>query len=208
MIDKQPEDSPAEIERNIPKPRARPRGPRLPLKALDDRGLALLEAMVYGVDESKAAELGVEPHRPLRIESAAKAAGLKIRNARFIFSQQVFLAAFSKELAAVRSGHKARAVRVLADIMEEPGANLAADRAVRVKASSALLASEGGGSANLSIGVGISSGVLPAGQVIRPGVVIKLKSATAPQAPIELEAAIGHDDGAPEVIDVTPNDEG
>ena len=158
-----PDERLAAIEANLKRPRAQPKGPRLPIRALDDRGRALLEAMVHGVDEEKAEELGLDPHRPLPLELAAQAAGLKTKNARFIFSQKVFLAEFSKELAAIRSGHKARAVQVLADIMEDPGNNLAADKAVRVKASTVLLGSDAGenkSSINLNVGVNLTAGVV------------------------------------------------
>ncbi len=159
--------------------------------------------MVHGVDEAKAEELGLDPHRPLPLELAAQAAGLKIKNARFVFSQKIFLAEFSKELAAIRTGHKARAVRVLADIMEDPGNNLAADKAVRVKASSVLLgadANESKPSTSVSIGIG--------GTPMRAGVVIRFKH-NVPPTPLEMEAE-GEPDRAGPMIDITPSntDEG
>jgi len=163
-----------EVATNLPKLRAQPKGPRLPLKQLDARGRALLEAMVHGVDEREAEEHGLDPHRPLPLELAARVAGLKIKNARFVFSQVIFLREFNKELAAMRNGHKARAVQVLADIMEDPGNNLAADKAVRVKASTVLLGADASETKpNIQVGVGVQMG----GDIpLRAGVVVRLKS--------------------------------
>lgn len=151
---------------------------RKPIKELDDRGLKMVEAMTFGVDEAEAAALGVAPYQPLPLEKAADASGLKRRNARWLYTQPVFLSAYSKALANVRSSHKARAVATMAAIMDDPGENLAADRTVRLKAAQALMGEEGksgGPTVNLQINNG---------PTLMPGVVVRLP-ATAASPPLE-----------------------
>jgi hypothetical protein len=141
--------------------------PRKPIKALDDRGLKMVEAMTFGVDEAEAAELGVAPYQPLSLEKAADASDLKRRNARWLFTQPVFLSAYSKALASVRSSHKARAVATMSAIMDDPGENLAADRTVRLKAAQALIGEEGKHGVNFNVAVQNNTMQLSPGLVIR-----------------------------------------
>jgi len=156
---------------------AKPRGPRLPLKALDDRGRRLVDLMTYGPTEDEAAEHGFEPHKPLALESAACVVGLKLKNARFIFSQKVFLNEYSANLAAIRNGAKARAVSTLCDMMDEPGDGSAASRAVRVKASTVLLGDEQGKGGGVTVNVTTQ---------LTAGVVVRLPDRAA-RTPLELQ---------------------
>jgi hypothetical protein len=60
-------------------------------------------------------------------------------NARFIFSQKVFLAAYSEGLKQLRRSHQARALGTLAQIMDDDSDQSAAAKTVRVKCANALL---------------------------------------------------------------------
>lgn len=152
---------------------------RKPIKELDDRGLRMVEAMTFGVDDVEAAKLGVAAYQPLPIEKAADAAGLKRRNARWLYTQPVFLSAYSKALSQVRSSHKARAVATMAAIMDDPGENSAADRAVRLKASQAIMGdAEGKSGTNVSVTLNQNTVNLTA------GIVVRLPSSAA-QPPLE-----------------------
>jgi hypothetical protein len=160
-----------------PKSQFRNWHPRKPIKELDDRGLKMVEAMTFGVDEAEAAELGVAPYTPLPIEKAADASGLKRRNARWLYTQPVFLSAYSKALANVRSSHKARAVATMAAIMDEPGENTAADRTVRLKAAQALI---GDSESKAGTNINITNQTLN----LTAGVVVRLPS-DVPVTPLE-----------------------
>ena len=163
-----------------PKTRFKDWHARKPLKELDNRGLKMVEAMTYGVDEHEAAEHGVQPYHPLSLEKAADVSGLKRRNARWIYSQPVFLSAYSKALSQVRTSHKARAVATMAAIMDDPGENSAADRAVRLKASQAIMGDESKGGVTVNANITNNTALQ-----LSPGIVIRLKS-EAPTSPLEL----------------------
>jgi hypothetical protein len=153
---------------------------RKPIKELDDRGLKMVELMTFGPDEEDAAKHNLQAHTPLNIERAADIAGLKRRNARWLYSQPVFLSAYAKSLANVRSSLKARAVHTMGQVMDTIGENLAADRTVRLKAASAIIGSEAGSAHNLNVNIQNNSVNLSAGLVIR-------LPANAPAPPLELQ---------------------
>jgi hypothetical protein len=171
--------------------RAKPKGPRLPIKALDARGKRLCELMTFGLDEDDALAHGLPPHTPLALEQAALIAGLRIKNARFIFSQPAFLKEYSAELQRIRKAHHARAIGTIAQIMEDEGDGTAATKTVRLKAANSLLdnpeARAPGVSVNINNGVQLSPGVvirLPAGVSATP---LESDDATPP-------VTIEHDD--------------
>ena len=114
---------------------------------------------------------------PLTLEQAARVVGLKMKNARFIFASQPFLKAYSANLMAIHNGHKARAVAVLAEVMNTAGDSLASDRAVRIKAASQLL-NDGDGRSGSQVNLQINNG----GPALAPGIVIRL-----PASPLELQ---------------------
>jgi hypothetical protein len=114
---------------------------------------------------------------PLTLEQAARVIGLKMKNARFLFASQPFLKAYSANLMAIRNGHKARAVAVLAEVMNTAGDGLASDRAVRIKAASQLL-NDSDGRSESQVNLQINNG----GPALAPGIVIRL-----PASPLELQ---------------------
>lgn len=153
---------------------------RKPIKELDDRGMKMVELMTFGPDKQDAEKYGIKAYEPLNIEQAADISGLRRRNARWLYSQPVFLNAYAKSLANVRSSMKARAIHTMGQIMDEIGENLAADRTVRLKAASAIIGNEAGNSPNLNVNIHNNSVNLTAGVVIR-------LPANAPQPPLELQ---------------------
>jgi hypothetical protein len=164
-----------------------PKGPRKPIAALDSRGRKLIQLMVFGFDDpEEAARYGLPAHTPLTLEQASEPAGLKRRNARYLFSQRAFLAAYSENLAALRKSHQARAVATLAEIADDPGDGTAATKTARIKASNSLLDDQGGRGTNVNVNVGV--GV----QQITAGIVLRLPAGIA-APPLEQQAeAIEH----------------
>ncbi len=161
---------------------------RKPLTKLDERALRLVELTIWGTsDEQECAKVGVEPGTPLSIEQAADIVGLRRRNARFIATQRLFREAVATELDAFRTGMKGKALRRIAELVDEKGENSAADRTVQLKAAQSLLGEGSGGvSVNVGVGVGVQSGGGSDDVPLRAGVIIRLGS-RAPQAPIERE---------------------
>lgn len=172
-------DIDAIAERFAPVPaRAQAKSERLPIKALDDRGRKLVDLMTFGLDDADEAERrGLPANTPLTLEQASELAGLKRRNAHFLFSQKVFLQAYSENLAALKKSKQARAVATLADIAFDPGDETAATKTVRVKAANALLDNGEARAApvNVNVGVGVN---------LQPGIVIRLP-ANVPKTPLE-----------------------
>lgn len=165
---------------------------RKPIKELDDRGIKMVELMTFGPDEQEARKYGIQAYEPLNIEQAADIAGLRRRNARWLYSQPVFLNAYAKSLSNVRSSMKARAVHTMGQIMNTVGEDLAADRTVRLKAASAIIGNETVNGSNLNVNIHNHSVNLTAGVVIR-------LPAHAPRPPLEIQnEELG-------VSDVVPN---
>jgi hypothetical protein len=159
--------------------------PRKALRCLDRRGERLVELMTLGLKSEEASSYPDLPAcEPLTLEQAAHVIGLKMKNARFIFASSPFLKAYSLNLGAIRNGHKARAVAVLAEVMNSAGQGLAADRAVRVKAASQLL-NDGDGRSGSQVNLQINNGC-PA---LSPGIVIRLPAST-PSPPLEYQADV------------------
>jgi hypothetical protein len=158
---------------------------RKALRCLDRRGERLVELMTLGLIQEEGVDYPDIPIcEPLTLEQAARVVGLKMKNARFIFASQPFLKAYSSNLMAIRNGHKARAVAVLAEVMNTAGDGLASDRAVRIKAASQLL-NDGDGRSGSQVNLQINNG----GPALAPGIVIRLP-ASAPIAPLEMQEGV------------------
>lgn len=144
--------------------RALAKGPRLPIKALDARGKRLCELMTFGLDEEGAQAAGLPANTPLPLEQAALVAGMRIKNARFVFAQPAFLKAYSAELQRIRKAHHARAIGTIAQIMEDEGDGTAATKTVRLKAANSLLdnpeARTPGVSVNINNAVQLTAGIV------------------------------------------------
>ena len=158
---------------------------RKALRCLDRRGERLVELMTLGLMPEEAVDYPDVPTcEPLTLEQAAQIIGLKMKNARFIFASQPFLKAYSCNLMAIRNGHKARAVAVLAEVMNTTGEGLASDRAVRIKAAAQLL-NDSDGRSGSQVNLQINNG----GPALAPGIVIRLP-ASAPTAPLEMQESV------------------
>jgi hypothetical protein len=157
--------------------------PRKPIRQLDSRGERLCELMAFGTDDpEEAAQWGVPAHEPLSLKQAAPLAGLRMKNARFLFSETVFMKEYSRALASAKNGHRARAIQRIADIMDNEGEGTAADRKVQLSAAQALLNDGDGksGSTNVNLQINNNAPTLMAGIVVRLG-------PDAPSPPLELQ---------------------
>jgi hypothetical protein len=94
-----------------------------------------------------------------------------------LFSQRVFLGAYSENLEALRKSHHARAVGTLANIMSDEGDGTAATKTARIKAANSLLDNPEARSNGVSVTV--NNGVN-----LAPGIVIRLP-ADLPLTPLE-----------------------
>lgn len=148
----------------------KPVSERKPIRQLDGRGEELVRLMTFGLDDDEAAVHGLPANKALDLKTAAPIAGLKQKNARFVFASPPFLKAYSQNLAAIKSGHKAKAVETLADIMTDEADNSAATKAVRVKAAQTLLGDSESRTGNTNIALQVNNGpTLAAGIVVRIG---------------------------------------
>lgn len=150
------------------------------LKELTPRMRLMAEYMVVGCHLSHAeGKTGKPRGTPLSLEEAADLVGIRRRNARDLVKQAVFVRHLSSELEALKTGHKAEAVRTMVQVMRDPGQGKAADRKVRLEAASMItgeqLAGKAAPQANINVQVNnhISPGyVIRAPQVLRDPPVI------------------------------------
>lgn len=170
--------------------------PRKPIRQLDSRGERLCELMAFGTDDpEEAAHWGVPAHEPLSLKQAAPIAGLRMRNARFLFSETVFMREYSKALASAKNGHRARAIQRIANIMDDEGDRTAADRKVQLQAATVLLGDNENKAGSTNVNLTLNQNTVN----LTAGVVIRLPS-DAPQSP--LEAQPSEDDAS--LIDARP----
>ena len=140
--------------------------------ALTERDDRLADVMVYGLDAPDDRLPEVTVGRPLSLEEAATALGLRRRNARQIFATPAFRRMLNEKIIALRTSAHPRMIRNMIDIANDPGEGTAADRTVRLKASLAVLgeqAKDGG----VTVNVGVQTNVAAD---IRPGYVLDLSA--------------------------------
>jgi hypothetical protein len=174
----------------------KPVSARKPLAELDGRGKLLVEYMSSGLPQKLAdvaSRIGVTPGQPLTIEQAADILHIRRRNARWISRQAVFQKALAGEVEAIRSGAKIRAVRKLAELVDEPGEGSAADRKVQMQAATAILGEQAKGP-GFTVNTSIYNGV-----TLQAGIVVRLPAGTA-RAPLEID-----DEPAGAAITLRPN---
>lgn len=189
---------------NRPKPVARaPKALMGPLKELTTKHRLLLQYVVHGVDKphlvdyiTRKSPTEDDPDRtrplktgePLRIEEAAQVLGMRIKHARHLFAQPVFLKAYNAEIEAIRDGAKLQAIKRVVDLVTE-GDGSAAFAKVNLAAAAAILGetvNKGSQPQALTVNVGVQ---------MSAGVVVRLPSGIAPP-PLELQANIERDDNA------------
>jgi hypothetical protein len=164
----------------------RPKAEMGPLTELTPKHRLLIDYCVNGVPENKRHLLDwlnrngrqLVPNEPLTIEEGARVLGFKLRHARHLFAQAVFLKAYQAELDTLRNGAKVAAMREVISIMRDAGDGSAAFRKVQLAAAQLVLGPAETDKPNIAVNVGVT---------LTAGVVVRLP-ADAPAAPLELQA--------------------
>jgi len=109
------------------------------LSKLQPRHLLLIEYMTHGISSPvRCRQLRIGVDQPLSLIEAADAARVRRREARRISVDPLFVGELKRQLRAFRESLHPEAIRTMAAIMQEVGENSAADRTVRLKASTTL----------------------------------------------------------------------
>jgi hypothetical protein len=140
------------------------------LAKLTPQHVLMAQYMVFGISSPvRARQLRVGVDVPLDFTTAADAARVRRRAARRAIVDPLFRQELAKQLKSFRESLAPEAVRTIAAIMEDAGENTAADRTVRLKASTTLLgeSASGGGSTNVQINMHGDGARLTAGIVVR-----------------------------------------
>ena len=140
------------------------------LTALAPEHILMCRYMVWGVSSpTRCRQLRVGLDEPLNFKDAAIAARVRVHRARTLINDPLFRAELARQLRAFRESQHPEAVRVIAAIMADPGDNSAADRTVRLKASTTLLGenASGGGGTKVEINLGGDGQRLTAGIIVR-----------------------------------------
>jgi hypothetical protein len=146
----------------------------------------LIDYVVFGCGHVDiCAAHGVEPNTPLGLVEAAGLLGIRRRQARELSTLPLFAAEMARQVAALRSGAKAKAVHRIIGLIDEAGEGSAADRKIQLEASKTILddGSKGG------VNVNIRNNVLSAGYII---------DLDSPRAPPAIEGLI--EPGAPGLV--------
>jgi len=184
--------TPAKKEDRLEKLGYGPKHARKPLVELDARGRLLVEYMSAGLPQSLAdvaARINVKPNEPLTLTQAADLLHIRRRNARWIATQSVFQTALNAEVDAIRSGSKIRAMRRIAELVDDSGDGTAADRKVQLAAAQTVLGEQAKG-VSVNVNTQFNNNV-----VVTPGYVLDLRPDPRHQ----------HDDTS--ILDVTPRRE-
>lgn len=174
----------------------KPKAEMGPLTELTPKHRLLIDYVVNGVPPNKAhlldylnratpsennpnASRPLVPGEPLRIEEAARVLGFRLRHARHLFTQPVFLKAHAAAVEAIRNGSKVDAIRKVVEVLHDNGDGSAAFRKVQLSAAQMLLQDQ---DPQAKTGVTVNVGLN-----LTAGVVVRLPP-DAPQAPLELQA--------------------
>ena len=173
-----------------------------PLKELHAKHRLLIEYVVNGVPENKkhlldyhyratpteddpSCKRELRPNEPLKVEEAARVLGIRLRHARHLFSQPVFLKAYHAKCDELRNGAKVDAIRKVIEIMGDNGDGSAAFRKVQLSAAQMVMGDgESGGKSQVQVNVGVQ---------LAAGLVVRLPS-DADETPLELQAEEVSDD--------------
>jgi hypothetical protein len=187
------------------KPKAVARAPKAlmgPLKELDPKHRLLIQYTVHGCDKKRLLDYHYrdistidEPGKkrqllvgePLTIEEAARVLNMRVKHARHLFTQAIFLKAYNAEIEAIRDGAKLAAIKRIVQLVDEPGEGKAADRTVQLKAAQALLGDTVGSDAGARVNVTVNNQT-----TLSAGVVVRLPPGIAP-TPLEIEGTVNDD---------------
>jgi hypothetical protein len=148
---------------------------RRPLVALNDKGRAILAAMVYGLEGKMAEKNGVEPGKGLGVNQVADVFRLRRRYVRSLLLDPLFSAELARAVNAKQQAHTPEALDRTISLMRSE------DERVALKACQDIRGA-GRQGLNVSVGVAVAPHV-----GIRPGYVIKLPPELEPAPAIENE---------------------
>ncbi len=156
------------------------------LAKLTPQHVLMAQYMVFGISSPvRARQLRVGADVPLDFKTAADAARVRRRAARRAIVDPLFRAELARQLKSFRESLAPEAIRTIAAIMEDAGENSAADRTVRLKASTTLLGENAGSNGGTKVEINLGGD----GQRLVAGVVIRMPAATkrTPGEPETLE---------------------
>jgi hypothetical protein len=161
--------------------RGYPKTPRKAVGALNANQRLFLEYMIHGCRHADLCkQIHVEPHTPLSIEQAADLTRIRRRFARWLFEQPEFRREYGKAVQSLKNAAHVEAVNKQIEIMRHVGDGSAADKAIALKATQALLDdgdSKNGSQVNIQLNNHIQ---------LQPGIVIRLRGDVA-ETPLEKE---------------------
>jgi hypothetical protein len=125
----------------------------------------MAEFMVYGAIHPRVERMGLPLNTPLSLEQAARAAGLRLRNARQVAALPQFQKLIVESVNAIRSGEYSRNIHTLVAIRDDVGENSAADKKTRIEAARTLMGpDEAKGGPRVTVNV--NNAAISAGYVI------------------------------------------
>jgi hypothetical protein len=146
---------------------------RRPLVALNDKGRAILAAMVYGLDGKMAEKHGVEPSKGLGVNQVADLFRVRRRYVRSLLLDPVFSAELARAVNAKQQAHTPEALDRTITLMRSE------DERVALKACQDILSRSKQG---LNVNVGVAANPQPE---IRAGYVIRIGPDRKPAPSIE-----------------------
>jgi hypothetical protein len=136
------------------------------LAVLTEQHKKIIELMVYGFEVDTN---GFEAGAPLTMIEAADCMGVRRRNARQLAIEVVFIKELNKKVIGRRKSETAKNLHLMIQVRDNPGHELAADRAVRLKAAAMIEGTDGRKVVNVTVNTQNN---------IRPGYVIRLRPKT------------------------------
>jgi hypothetical protein len=153
------------------------------LSVLAPEHILMCRYQVWGISSpTRRRQLKVGVDIPLSFKDAAIAARVRVHRARTLINDGLYRAELARQLRAFCESLAPEATRTIAAIMEDAGENSAADRTVRLKASTALLGENAGGNGGTKVEINLGGD----GQRLTAGIIVRLP-ATAKRTPGEAE---------------------
>jgi hypothetical protein len=170
-----PEPSPTRAEavaaRRRRVPGVRVTRPATEFKELSEANRAMIELMVYGLDEAADIEgERIEAGAPLTLRQAARAVGVRLRKARELSETALFQRELQKVRQSQCNGERPRNLKVAIEIRDDAGDGSAAFATARLKAIQTIEGRDGGTSKAVQINNNSGNST-----TITPGYVIKLQ---------------------------------
>jgi hypothetical protein len=153
----------------------------LVLSVLAPEHLLMARYQVWGISSpARARQLRVGVDIPLNFKDAAIAARIRVHRARTLINDPLYRAELARQLRGFRESQAPEAVRTIAAVMSDPGAGLAADRTVQLKAATTLLGENASGGSGSQVNINIDNSV----RSLTAGIVVRLPN-TAKSTPSE-----------------------